>query len=137
MFTLDPRLESDTAGVLKLKLCRVLLMRDSRFPWLILVPERPGIREVHELSREDRAELIEEIALASRAVEKAFGPDKINIGALGNIVGQLHVHVIGRFVKDLSWPGPVWGVAGRKSYSDAELKDALTKLCAAFDSVSK
>lgn len=109
-------------------------MRDKSIPWIILVPERDGIRELHELSREDRAELIEEITLASRVIEKAYGPDKINIGALGNIVGQLHVHVIGRFVNDRAWPGPVWGAPGAAPYSDAELKDTLAKLARAFSS---
>lgn len=135
MFSLDPRLESDTVSVLKLKLCRVQLMRDKTVPWIVLVPERSGISEIHELSKEDRIELVEEITLASRAMEKAYGPDKINVGALGNIVKQLHVHVVGRFENDRAWPGPVWGAPGAEPYSDAELKDALAKVSGAFASI--
>jgi len=132
MFILHPRLESDTAEIVKLKLCRVLLMCDSRFPWLILVPERPGISEIHGLLKEDRAELIEEITLASRVIEKTYKPDKINIGALGNVVPQFHVHVIGRFFNDSAWPGPVWGTPGGQPYAEGELKETLTRLSGAF-----
>lgn len=111
MLTLHPTLARDTVEVVRLPLSRVLLMRDRRFPWLILVPEREEIREIHELSPEDRSQLIEEIAQVGQAMERLFQPVKLNVGALGNIVPQLHVHVVARFNSDPAWPGPVWGSA--------------------------
>lgn len=127
-FILHERLINDTVEVLDLKLCRVLLMNDSSFPWLILVPMRPRVTEVHELSKEDRARLIEETASASRAVITAFSSDKINIGALGNLVPQLHVHVVGRTKTDRAWPGPVWGSGPAVPYTDERLEKALSIL---------
>lgn len=124
-FILHERLKNDTVEVLDLKLCRVLLMNDSSFPWLILVPMREGAREVHELSKEDRITLIEEAAAAARAISAAFSPDKINIGALGNLVPQLHVHVVGRTRTDRAWPGPVWGSGPAVPYMDEQLGKTL------------
>ena len=108
-FTLDPQLENDTHDVGKLGLCRVLLMDDVRFPWLILVPERAGAVEILDLSADDRRRLWAEIEQAGAAVRTLFSPDKLNIAALGNMVRQLHVHVIARFASDAAWPRPVWG----------------------------
>lgn len=125
-FTLHERLKNDTFEVTDLKLCRVLLMNDESFPWLILVPMRPGVTEIHVLSKEDRALLIEEMAAASRAVTRAFNPDKMNIGALGNLVPQLHIHVVGRKKTDRAWPGPVWGSGGGKTYSSEGLQQTLS-----------
>jgi len=115
-FTLDPRLAADTAEVGDLALCRVLLMDDARFPWLILVPRRPVISEITDLSEDDAAALWREMHIATRVVQALAKPDKINIGALGNVVAQLHVHVVGRFRSDPAWPGPVWGFETRKPY---------------------
>ena len=108
-FVLDPQLDNDTHEVGRLDLCRVLLMNDARFPWLILVPERAGIAEVIELSATDRAQLWSEVERASEALKAIYAPDKLNIGALGNMVRQLHVHVVARFASDVAWPKPVWG----------------------------
>lgn len=108
-FALHPRLADDTLAVGDLPLCRLLLMGDARFPWLILVPRRPGLREVTDLPQADRAVLMEEIALASRALARETGAEKLNVGALGNVVSQLHIHVVARFAADAAWPGPVWG----------------------------
>lgn len=124
-FTLHERLKNDTFEVTDLKLCRVLLMNDESFPWLILVPMRPGVTEIHVLSKEDRALLIEEMAAASRAVTRAFNPDKMNLGALGNLVPQLHIHVVGRKKTDRAWPGPVWGSGSGKPYSSEGLQQTL------------
>src|SRR6185369_2129562 len=107
-FSLHPTLARDTVEVARLPLCRVLLMNDRRFPWLILVPEREDAREIVDLAPADRAVLIEKIAQASAALHSLFQPDKLNVGALGNVVPQLHVHVIARFATDPAWPGPVW-----------------------------
>lgn len=134
MFTLHQRLKDDTVEVARLALCSVLLMKDRTVPWLILVPRREGASEMHALSKEDRAVLIEEITLASKALEKLYRPDKINIGALGNLVPQLHIHVIGRFKTDRAWPGPVWGRDGAEPYTEAELGKAVCELKEAFKS---
>ena len=116
-FMLDPRLETDTFLLTDLPLCRVLLMNDSRYPWLILVPRQNGLREFHDLSREDQSRLMSEITLTTEALQGGHEPDKINVGALGNIVQQLHIHVLGRFESDPAWPGPVWGTGEPATYS--------------------
>lgn len=127
-FTLNERLKNDTFEVMDLALCRILLMNDASFPWLILVPMRPGVTEVHALSKEDRAALMEEAAAASRAISSVFSPDKMNIGSLGNLVPQLHVHVVGRKKADRAWPGPVWGSGEGRPYAKDELDSALSAL---------
>jgi diadenosine tetraphosphate (Ap4A) HIT family hydrolase len=131
-FILHERLGNDTVEVMDLRVCRVLLMNDSSFLWLILVPMRQGVTELHELSKEDRAALIEETACASRAISAAFNTDKINIGSLGNLVAQLHVHVVGRKKTDRAWPGPVWGSGPSVPYSPELLEKTLSALRAAL-----
>jgi diadenosine tetraphosphate (Ap4A) HIT family hydrolase len=117
-FGLDPRLAADTLPVGDFELCRVLLMKDSRYPWLILVPRRAGLSEIHDLAAGERALLIEEAARAGAELKSLTGAKKINTGALGNMVGQLHVHVVARFVGDAAWPGPVWGSGRSVPYED-------------------
>jgi diadenosine tetraphosphate (Ap4A) HIT family hydrolase len=131
-FALHPTLARDTVEVARLPICRLLLMDDRRFPWLILVPERDGAREIHDLAPADRAELVEEIARAGEALARLFRPDKINVGALGNVVPQLHVHVVARFAADSAWPGPVWGSGAAVPYGESELAAARERLAAAF-----
>jgi diadenosine tetraphosphate (Ap4A) HIT family hydrolase len=131
-FDLHPRLAADTRDVADLTLCRVLLMNDSRFPWLILVPQRAGIREIHQLSPEDRAALIEEVARVAAALEKLVGAEKMNVAALGNAVPQLHVHVIARFTKDAAWPTPVWTKPQTAPYAEAALAEMAGKVAAAL-----
>jgi diadenosine tetraphosphate (Ap4A) HIT family hydrolase len=131
-FALHPTLARDTVEVGRLPLCRLLLMNDRRFPWLILVPEREGAREIHELASADRAALVEEIARVGEAMKRLFGPDKLNVGALGNVVPQLHVHVVARFAADSAWPGPVWGSGAAVPYRDAELAALRERLAVAF-----
>jgi diadenosine tetraphosphate (Ap4A) HIT family hydrolase len=133
-FTLHPTLDRDTVEITRLPLCRVLLMKDRRFPWLILVPERKTVREIYELPPEDRRQLIEEIAVVSEVLERLFRPAKLNLGALGNIVPQLHVHVVARFVTDPAWPGPVWGSGPAVPYTKTELEEARERLAAALNS---
>lgn len=118
-FILHPRLAGDTLAVGELPLCRVLLMNDSRFPWLILVPRRAGLREVTDLGAADRATLMAEIAAAAEALRRAVVPDKLNIAAIGNVVAQLHVHVVARFAADDAWPGVVWGHGTAAAYDPA------------------
>lgn len=133
-FTLHPRLAVDTFEVTRLALSRVLLMNDSHWPWVILVPERPNVRELYELDAADAARLMEEIVLVSAAVRDLYRPHKINVAALGNQVEQLHVHVIGRFLDDSAWPKPVWGKGKALPYREKErdtliraLQDAITR----------
>lgn len=115
-FALDPRLEADTIAIGELALSRLLLMDDNRFPWLVLVPRRPQCREIVDLTAEERSMLIEEIALCSSALSALLAPHKLNVGAIGNRVAQLHVHVIARFETDAAWPDPVWGRGSRIPY---------------------
>jgi len=109
-FQLDDRLAADSVAVVDLPLSAVRLMSDATYPWLLLVPRRAGLSELIDLDAADRGRLMEEIALTSTALRAITGADKLNVAALGNMVRQLHVHVIARFVGDPAWPGPVWGV---------------------------
>ena len=115
-FDLDPRLAADTIPVGDLALCRVLLLDDARFPWLVLVPQREGASELTDLGEDDAAALARETRLAVGVMQALAKPDKVNVGALGNVVAQLHVHVVGRFLSDPAWPGPVWGHGARRPY---------------------
>lgn len=132
MFELHERLRADTVPVVDLQLCRVLLMDNRLWPWLILVPMRAGAVEIHRLDEGDRATLMAEITLASQVVERLFAPDKLNVGALGNMVPQLHVHVIGRTRGDPAWPGPVWGSGHAALYDPAERAALAVRLREAF-----
>jgi diadenosine tetraphosphate (Ap4A) HIT family hydrolase len=127
-FTLHPRLASDTTFVADWGLSRVLLMDDARFAWLILVPRRMGAIELHDLGPLDRSLLIEEVARASVALKTATGATKINTGALGNIVPQLHLHVVARNPGDAAWPGPVWGWGSPVTYDPDARDDLLVRL---------
>lgn len=108
-FWLDPRLAADTIVVGDLPLCRLLLMRNAHYPWFILVPRRGGVTEMHALTAIDRNRLMEESAALAMAMERAFAPRVMNVGKLGNIVPQLHLHHVARSPGDPCWPGPVWG----------------------------
>jgi diadenosine tetraphosphate (Ap4A) HIT family hydrolase len=123
-FELDPRLAADTVVVGETPLCRVLLMNDERYPWLILVPRRGDVTEPFGLSEADQAQLWQESMRLGEAMKAHFAADKLNIAALGNQVAQLHVHHIARFHSDDAWPGPVWGIGSAVQYGDAAL-DAL------------
>jgi len=117
-FQLDSRLEADTVPVGDLSLSSVLLLNDARFPWFVLVPRVPGVSELTDLTDEQAVQLMREIRIATQVMLDLAKPDKVNVGALGNIVTQLHVHVIGRFRSDPAWPGPVWGHGTRSPYPD-------------------
>lgn len=116
-FVLDPRIEADTLELVDLPLCRVRLMDDARFPWLVLVPRIEGLRELYELPPDARAQLMAETVFVQQVMARQFAPDKLNVGALGNVVPQLHVHVIARFETDAAWPGPVWGQGKPERYA--------------------
>ena len=124
MFQLHDRLAADTVPVAELGLCRALLMDNRVWPWLILVPARPDLTEIHQLEGGDRHRLVDEISLVSQVLEGLFRPDKINVGALGNMVPQLQVHVMARTKGDRAWPGQVWGSGFAERYERAE-RDAV------------
>lgn len=128
VFTLDHRLAADTHRVGEFELSRVLLMDDARFPWLILVPRRANLRELTELAREEQHALLDEVNSAAHVLHALFKPDKLNLAALGNVVAQLHVHVIARYANDAAWPKPVWGVGERVRYADEMLARRLSAL---------
>ena len=128
-FTLDPRLANDTHFLLDAPLCRVGLMDDARFPWLILVPRVPNVREWPDLSTEHQLQLQAEINAAARALQSVFPHgQKLNIAALGNVVPQLHIHVILRHDGDAAWPAPVWNSGQRELYLQEIAADVLRKL---------
>jgi diadenosine tetraphosphate (Ap4A) HIT family hydrolase len=118
-FALHPKLQADTFDVATLALCRVQLMNDARFPWLILIPMRPDLTDLDQLSRDDLATAMADLTAASKALRMVYRPDKLNVGVLGNMVPQLHIHVVARYRDDLAWPGPVWGSGQAQPYTPA------------------
>lgn len=127
-FVLHPRLAAGGALVTDLALCRVLLKNDSRWPWLILVPRRGDLTELHQLNPQDAATLMEEIQRASAVLAALDGVTKVNVGALGNEVPQLHVHLVGRWSGDPAWPGPIWGFAGKAPYTPHAMDERVALL---------
>jgi len=128
MFEMNPRIQADTVPVTEWPLCRVLLMNDSNYPWLLLVPRRAGVVEITDLAPEDQNALLGEITRASAALRRAVTPHRINIAALGNVVAQLHVHVIARDTGDPAWPKPVWGAVPTVPYTVEALERRLAEL---------
>ncbi len=127
-WTLDPQLARDTLPVGDLPLCHVLLINDANYPWLLLVPRRRGAVEIADLEYVEQAQLMTEIAHASRTMKAMTSCDKINVAALGNVVAQLHVHVIARRCGDAAWPKPVWGAAEAKAYTGADVGEIMREL---------
>ena len=120
-WSLDPRLERDTAVVGDLSLARTLVMNDANYPWLILVPRHVGAVELIDLSDGQQAQLIDEIAMLSRVLKDVTACDKLNVAAIGNAVPQLHIHIVARRRGDAAWPRPVWGAVPIRAYAEAEL----------------
>ena len=120
-WTLHRQLDRDTASIGDLPLSRVLIINDANYPWLLLVPRRANIVELTDLDDVEQAQLMTEINRVARALRAVTSCDKLNIAALGNVVPQLHVHVIARFRDDAAWPKPVWGVAPPRPYDREEL----------------
>jgi diadenosine tetraphosphate (Ap4A) HIT family hydrolase len=127
-WTLHPQLARDTATIGDLPLCRSLLIDDANYPWLLLVPRRPDIVEIIDLDYVEQAQLMAEVSHAARVLKKFTGCDKINVAALGNVVPQLHVHVIARSRGDAAWPKPVWGAVPARAYGETERQNLLTEL---------
>lgn len=128
MFELDPRLANDTLVLGDFALSRCLLMNDAHYPWLILVPRRAGLREVHELSADDQAQLMRESSWLSEHLQKAFAAEKINVANLGNVVAQLHWHIVARQPTDAAWPGPIWGKHPVQRYQPEALAERLERV---------
>lgn len=117
MFQIDPRLAGDTLEVASLTLCQVLLLNDKRYDWLVLVPRRESVTEILDLSPQDQAQLWREVTLVAQVLRHAQPDLKLNIGALGNVVRQLHLHILLRQEGDPAWPGPVWGHSPREPHT--------------------
>ncbi|NOX52640.1 MAG: HIT domain-containing protein [Gammaproteobacteria bacterium] len=127
-FSLHPQLSKDTFTVAELPLCKVLLMNDCRYPWLILVPALDQLTELHQVPKLSQQTLFDEITSTSTALEKVCKPFKLNVAALGNQVSQLHIHVIARRQDDVAWPGPVWGVGKAQPYNATQATALIADL---------
>jgi len=131
-FALHERLAADTVPVCEMTLSSLRLMKDARYPWVMLIPRIPEIREMHQLAQADQRQLMVEITRISAVMEREWGADKMNVGALGNMVPQLHIHIIARFEGDAAWPGPVWGVGAAVAYQPDALDTACSRLNASL-----
>jgi diadenosine tetraphosphate (Ap4A) HIT family hydrolase len=126
-WTLHPQLHADTVPVCDLALSRVLAMNDANYPWLILVPRRIAVSEIFDLGPE-QAILVDEVSLASRALKEMTQCDKLNVAAIGNVVPQLHIHIVARRKDDALWPKPVWGATSPRAYESAALERFATAI---------
>jgi diadenosine tetraphosphate (Ap4A) HIT family hydrolase len=127
-FILDPRLENDSVFICDLPLSQVRLSKNSAFPWLLLIPRQNDIVEIFDLSVADQGVLLNEMRVTAAVLKKLFTPKKLNVANLGNVVPQLHVHVIARFEEDKAWPGPVWNSGVKEYYADDELNEITAKI---------
>ena len=125
-FSLHPTLAADTVWLGDLPLSRVLLARESRYPWIILVPRRAGMREWYELEDEAGVLLAESCSIA-RMMQVSLMPDKLNIAVIGNVVDQLHLHHVARFREDAAWPKPIWGLLPPKQHTPETQQVAVTR----------
>lgn len=127
-FILHSKLAADTFEVLSLEVSQLLLMNDARYPWLILVPQVSGMRNLHNLSTKQYQAVTQEIVQVSEVVESLAQAHKMNVGALGNMVPQLHIHIIARQTNDAAWPAPVWGVGEAQPYSQDAAKTLIQQI---------
>ncbi|MGH7006463.1 MAG: HIT domain-containing protein [Alphaproteobacteria bacterium] len=127
-FALHPDLIRDTVEVTRLPLCRVGLMNDSTYPWLILSPMLAGLRDFHDVPAAHAPTVLAEIGRAARALQQLFTTDKINVAALGNVTPQLHIHVIARSAADPAWPKPIWGIVPIKPYTTDALSATVAMI---------
>ncbi|BDM21410.1 MULTISPECIES: HIT domain-containing protein [Pseudomonas] len=124
MFDMDSRLQQDSLVLGDFPLCRLLLSKDANYPWFILVPKRAGVSELFDLSQEDQAQLWKETTYLAEALKREFAADKMNVATLGNVVSQMHMHVIVRHQDDPAWPAPVWGKVPAVGYAAGQV-DAI------------
>ncbi|WP_165862857.1 HIT family protein [Vibrio sinensis] len=127
-FELHPQLAKDTTLIGHFPLCVALLSKDNAAPWVILVPKRENLKELHHLPMKEQQQFLLESQAVSQALEAIFCPDKLNLGALGNMVPQLHIHHIARFKDDVAWPGPIWGNTRAEQRSEEEQQVILTRI---------
>jgi diadenosine tetraphosphate (Ap4A) HIT family hydrolase len=127
-WSLHSRLKEDTIDIGDLPLCKVLVIKDANYPWLLLVPRRDGAVEIIDLDEVEQAQLTTEVSRVARALKDITKCDKLNIAALGNVVPQLHVHVIARRTSDPAWPRPVWGVMPPLAHDAAEVQNLISAL---------
>ena len=132
IFSLHPQLEKDCFFIEDWPVCRLVLMDDGRFPWFILVPRITGARELVDLPEAEQMRVLNEINWLSKAIQKTLKPHKLNIAALGNMVPQLHIHVIARFEEDDAWPKPVWGEGRAIPYSKEKKAELIQQIKQAF-----
>ena len=132
MIDLHPQLAQDTRRIGHFPLCQLLILLDANYPWFILLPDREGITEIHQLSDEDQQQFIRESSLLASTLAELFKADKLNVAALGNVVPQLHIHHVVRYRHDPAWPAPVWGAVPRKSYAPDELDERIQQVMAAL-----
>lgn len=128
MFELSEQLKNDTIAVGQFRLSLVLLHKDATYPWLVLVPKRQNVREIHHLAEDDQIQLIRESSHLSEVMTSLFAPVTMNIAALGNSVPQLHIHHVARFEDDPAWPKAVWGYSQGLTYNDELLSERLNRL---------
>ncbi|KAB0490913.1 HIT family protein [Pseudomonas psychrophila] len=133
MFALDTHLQEDTWLIGDFPLCRLLLSNDSNYPWFILVPRREGITELFQLDDSDQQLMWAETTALARVLKGLFGADKMNVATLGNVVSQMHMHVIVRYQTDVAWPGPVWGKHPAKPYAQADVDAVRDRLASVLD----
>jgi len=133
VFVLDSRLQQDSLVLGDFPLCRLLLSKDANYPWFILVPRRADISEVFQLEGDDQQQLWSETSYLAEALQAAFAADKMNVAALGNVVSQLHMHVIVRYRDDAAWPAPVWGKCQAQAYTDEQVEGIRQRLRAVLD----
>ena len=127
-WSLHPQLERDTINIGDLPLCRVLVIQDANYPWLLLVPRRHEVVEIVDLDEVEQAQLMTETTRVARALREITKCDKLNIAALGNVVPQLHVHVIARRTTDAAWPRPVWGAVPPVDHDPEEVKAFISAM---------
>ena len=131
MFKLNNKFLKSSHHLLDLKLCAVRLHDNSKFPWIMLIPKRKNINDITDLNSKDQMLLMKEIVFSSKVMKKLFKTSKLNVEKVGNLVPQLHIHIIARYTKDSSWPLSVWVVKG-KTYSIKDLSDVISKIRKAF-----
>lgn len=132
MFQLDIRLKNDTLRIGSFELSEVLLIKDSNYPWVILVPHVEGITEIYQLTESEQTILLQESSFVAQKMHQYFHADKMNIAAIGNMVSQLHLHHVARYETDITWPNPVWGAKPAKPYQQDELKEMAATLTQLF-----
>lgn len=129
---LDSRLEFDSTFLLDLELCQVRLHHNAAFPWILLIPQRELLVEVIDLTPADQQTLMKEISLSSHVMRDLFRPTKLNVANLGNIVSQLHIHIVARYDKDKAWPGPIWNCGVEENYDAVKQEKRVAALTDAF-----